>query len=100
MKSTTKEKEATTATAPAPERGIHTEHREAAERLIARGRQHGYVKQEDLLRALPDAEPTENEVPLLALDDNNVEIHEADRSPTSPQVKDEEEETEELQRED
>src|SRR5881409_1364261 len=100
MKSTTKEKEATTATAPAPERGIHPEHREAAERLIARGRQHGYVTQEDILRALPDAEPTEIEELLLALDDNNVEILEAERSPTWAQVKDEEEETEEMQRED
>src|SRR6266540_3906051 len=34
-------KETTTTTAPAPERGIHPEHREAAERLIARGRQQG-----------------------------------------------------------
>ena len=41
MKSSTKE--TTTTTAPAPERGIHPEHREAAERLIARGRQQGYV---------------------------------------------------------
>ena len=99
MKSTTKEQSATTA-APAPERGIHPEHREAAERLIARGRQQGYVTQEDILRALPDAEPTEIEELLLALDDNNVEILEAERSPTWAQVKDEEEETEEMQRED
>jgi len=99
MKSTTKEQSATT-TAPAPERGIHPEHREAAERLIARGRQQGYVTQEDILRAIPDAEPTEIEELLLALDDNNVEILEAERSPTWAQVKDEEEETEEMQRED
>src|SRR5216117_2430051 len=100
MKSTTKEKEATTATAPAPERGIHPEHREAAERLIARGRQQGYVTQEDIVRAIPDAEPGEVEELLTTLDDNNVEILEAERSPTWAQVKEEEEETEELQRED
>jgi RNA polymerase primary sigma factor len=100
MKSTTKEKEATTATAPAPERGIHPEHREAAERLIARGRQQGYVTQEDIVRAIPDAEPGEVEELLTTLDDNNVEILEAERSPTWAQVKEEEEEAEELQRED
>jgi RNA polymerase primary sigma factor len=99
MKSTTKEKEATTA-APAPERGIHPEHREAAERLIARGRQQGYVTQEDIVRAIPDAEPGEVEELLTTLDDNNVEILEAERSPTWAQVKEEEEEAEELQRED
>ena len=58
MKSTTKIKASTTATTAAPEqRGIHPEHREAAERLIARGRQQGYVTQEDIVRAIPDAEP-------------------------------------------
>jgi RNA polymerase primary sigma factor len=98
MKSTTKEQ--TTTTAPAPERGIHPEHREAAERLIARGRQQGYVTQEDILRALPDAEPGEVEELLTTLDDNSVEILEAERSPTWAQVKEEEEEAEELQRED
>src|ERR671931_1968719 len=100
MKSSTKEKEGTTATAPAPERGIHPEHREAAERLIARGRQQGYVTQEDIVRAIPDAEPGEVEELLTTLDDNNVEILEAERSPTWAQVKEEEEETEEMQRED
>jgi RNA polymerase primary sigma factor len=100
MKSSTKEKESTTATAPAPERGIHPEHREAAERLIARGRQQGYVTQEDIVRAIPDAEPGEVEELLTTLDDNNVEILEAERSPTWAQVKEEEEETEEMQRED
>src|SRR5204862_24811 len=69
MKSTTKEKEATTAAAPAPERGIHPEHREAAERLIARGRQQGYVTQEDIVRAIPDAEPGEVEELLTTLGD-------------------------------
>src|SRR5256712_2476117 len=98
MKSSTKE--TTTTTAPAPERGIHPEHREAAERLIARGRQQGYVTQEDIVRAIPDAEPGEVEELLTTLDDNNVEILEAERSPTWAQVKEEEEETEELQRED
>ncbi|MEK6619729.1 MAG: RNA polymerase sigma factor RpoD, partial [Chloroflexota bacterium] len=37
---------------------------------------------------------------LLTLDDNNIEILEAERGPTWAQVKDEEEETEEMQRED
>ncbi|HYO45431.1 MAG TPA: RNA polymerase sigma factor RpoD [Gemmatimonadota bacterium] len=101
MKSSTKIKETTTATPAAPEqRGIHPEHREAAERLIARGRQQGYVTQEDIVRAIPDAEPGEIEELLTTLDDNNVEILEAERSPTWAQVKEEEEETEELQRED
>ncbi len=101
MKSSTKIKETTTATPAAPEqRGIHPEHREAAERLIARGRQQGYVTQEDIVRAIPDAEPGEIEELLTTLDDNNVEILEAERSPTWAQVKEEEEEAEELQRED
>ena len=95
----TKEKE--TEKAAVPERtGIHPEHKEQAERLLARGRQQGYVTQEDIVRAIPDAEPGEVEELLLALDDNNVEILEADRGPNWSQVKEEEEETEELQRED
>src|SRR2546430_1763026 len=101
MKSSTKIKESTTGTGAAPEqRGINPEHREAADRLIARGRQQGYVTQEDIVRAIPDAEPGEVEELLTTLDDNNVEILEAERSPTWAQVKEEEEETEELQRED
>jgi len=87
--------------AAAPERtGIHPEHKEQAERLLARGRQQGYVTQEDVVRAIPDAEPGEIEELLLALDDNNVEILEAERGPNWSQVKEEEEETEEMQRED
>ncbi len=98
MKATTKEKEAEKAV---PERtGIHPEHKEQAERLLARGRQQGYVTQEDIVRAIPDAEPGEIEELLLALDDNNVEILEAERGPNWAQVKEEEEEAEELQRED
>ncbi len=98
MKTTTKEKETEKA---APERtGIHPEHKEQAERLLARGRQQGYVTQEDIVRAMPDAEPGEVEELLLALDDNNVEILEAERGPNWAQVKEEEEETEEMQRED
>jgi RNA polymerase primary sigma factor len=98
MKATTKEKETEKA---APERtGIHPEHKEQAERLLARGRQQGYVTQEDIVRAIPDAEPGEIEELLLALDDNNVEILEAERGPNWAQVKEEEEEAEELQRED
>src|SRR6266700_6483496 len=101
MKSSTKLKETTTATAATPEqRGIHPEHKEQAERLLARGRQQGYVTQEDIVRAIPDAEPGEIEELLLALDDNNVEILEAERGPNWAQVKEEEEEAEELQRED
>ncbi len=85
----------------APERtGIHPEHKEQAERLLARGRQQGYVTQEDIVRAIPDAEPGEVEELLIALDDNNVEILEAERGPNWSQVKEEEEEAEELQRED
>ena len=99
MKATTKEKE--TEKAAVPERtGIHPEHKEQAERLLARGRQQGYVTQEDIVRAIPDAEPGEVEELLLALDDNNVEILEAERGPNWSQVKEEEEEAEELQRED
>ena len=95
----TKEKE--TEKAAVPERtGIHPEHKEQAERLLARGRQQGYVTQEDIVRAIPDAEPGEVEELLLALDDNNVEILEAERGPNWSQVKEEEEETGELQRED
>jgi RNA polymerase primary sigma factor len=87
--------------AAVPERtGIHPEHKEQAERLVARGRQQGYVTQEDIVRAMPDAEPGEVEELLLALDDNNVEILEAERGPNISQVREEEEETEEMQRED
>src|SRR5262249_12015216 len=53
-----------------------------------------------IARALPDADAPEIEEILLALDDNNVEILEAERGPTWAQVKEEEEETEEMQRED
>ena len=79
---------------------IHPEHREHAERLLARGRQQGYVTQEDIAKAIPDADPAEIEELLITLDDNNVEILEAERGPNWSQVKEEEEETEELQRED
>src|SRR5712692_6065213 len=98
-KTATKEKES--AKAATPERvGIHPEHREQAERLVARGKQQGYLTQEDIARGLPDAEAGEIEELLVTLDDNNVEILEADRGPTWHQVKEEEEETEEAQRED
>src|SRR5687767_10251328 len=96
-----KVKEKETEKAAVPERtGIHPEHKEQAERLLARGRQQGYVTQEDIVRAIPDAEPGEVEELLTLLDDNNVEILEAERGPNWSQVKEEEEETEELQRED
>ena len=98
-KTATKDKES--AKPATPERvGIHPEHREAAEKLIARGKQQGYLTQEDIARGIPDAEAGEIEELLVTLDDNNVEILEADRGPTWHQVKEEEEETEEAQRED
>ena len=98
-KTATKEKES--AKPATPERvGIHPEHREAAEKLIARGKQQGYLTQEDVARGIPDAEAGEIEELLVTLDDNNVEILEADRGPTWHQVKEEEEATEEAQRED
>jgi RNA polymerase primary sigma factor len=99
LKTAGKEKEDQKATV-AERTGIHPEHKEQAERLLARGRQQGYVTQEDIVRAMPDAEPGEIEELLLALDDNNVEILEAERGPNWAQVKEEEEEAEELQRED
>ncbi|TMB98719.1 MAG: toprim domain-containing protein, partial [Chloroflexi bacterium] len=68
--------------------------------VLHSSRQQGYVTQEDIVRAMPDAEPGEVEELLLALDDNNVEILEAERGPNWAQVKEEEEEAEELQRED
>src|SRR6266536_2229908 len=99
-KTAIKEKD-TNAKTVTPERtGIHPEHREQAERLLARGKQQGYLTQEDIARGLPDAEPGEFEELLTILDDNNVEILEAERGPTWHQVKEEEEEAEELQRED
>jgi len=96
----TKEKETAAATKPPERVGIHPEHKEQAEKLLARGKQQGYVTQEDIVRAIPDAEPGELEELLVTLDDNNVEILEAERGPNWAQVKEEEEETEELQRED
>jgi RNA polymerase primary sigma factor len=84
-----------------PERtGIHPEHKEAADRLLLKGRQQGYLTQEEIARAMPDADASELEELLLVLDDNNVEILEAERGPTWSQVKEEEDETEEMQRED
>ena len=96
-KTATKEKDA----AKPPERaGITAEHREHAEKALAKGKQQGYLTQEDVARAIPEAEPGEIEELLTILDDNNVEILEAERGPTFSQVKEEEDETEELQRED
>jgi len=99
-KTATKEKESASKTATPERVGIHPEHREAAEKLIARGKQQGYLTQEDIARGIPDAEAGEIEELLVTLDDNNVEILEADRGPSYHQVKEEEEETEEAQRED
>jgi len=99
-KSATKEKDSGTKATVAERTGIHPEHREQAEKLLAKGKQQGYVTQEDLGRAIPDAEPGEIEELLVTLDDNNIEILEAERGPNWSQVKEEEEEAEELQRED
>src|SRR3981081_2125829 len=97
-KTATKEKES--AKPATPERvGIHPEHREAAEKLIARGKQQGYLTQEDIARGIPDAKAGEREEPLVTLAATDVKILEADRGPTWPQVKEEEEETEEAKRE-
>ena len=96
-KTATKEKEAVR---PPERTGITPEHREHAEKALAKGKQQGYLTQEDVARAIPDAEPGEVEELLTLLDDNNVEILEAERGPNWSQVKEEEEETEELQRED
>src|SRR3990170_8506667 len=79
---------------------IHAEHRDAADRLLAKGRQQGYLTQDEIARALPDADAAEIEEILVSLDDNNIEILEAERGPSLSQVREEEEETEELQRED
>ena len=99
-KSVTKEKDTGSKATVAERTGIHPEHREQAEKLLAKGKQQGYVTQEDLVRAIPDAEPGELEELLVTLDDNNVEILEAERGPNWSQVKEEEEEAEEMQRED
>jgi len=79
---------------------IHPEHKDAADRLLAKGKQQGYLTQDEIARALPDADAAEIEEVLVSLDDNNVEILEAERGPTWSQVKEEEDETEEMQRED
>ena len=79
---------------------IHPEHRDAADRLLAKGRQQGYLTQDEIARALPDADAAEIEEILVSLDDNNVEILEAERGPSLSQVREEEDEAEELQRED
>jgi RNA polymerase primary sigma factor len=79
---------------------IHPEHRDAADRLLAKGRQQGYLTQDEIARALPDADAAELEEILVSLDDNNVEILEAERGPSLSQVREEEDETEEMQRED
>ncbi|HET8567363.1 MAG TPA: RNA polymerase sigma factor RpoD [Candidatus Limnocylindria bacterium] len=106
MATTTKTREREKEKAAAPtlkERtgsAITPEHKDQADRLVARGRQQGYLTQEDIARALPDADAAEIEEILITLDDNTVEILEAERGHTWSQVKEEEEEAEELQRED
>ncbi len=75
------------------------EQRESVVRLLARGREQGYVAQEDILRALPDPDPGEMDELLLSLDDLGVEVLE-DRGPDWSALKAEEEEAEELARED
>ena len=63
-KTATKDKES--AKPATPERvGIHPEHKEQAERLVARGKQQGYLTQEDIARGIPDAEAGEIEELLV-----------------------------------
>jgi len=75
------------------------EQRESVTRLLAKGREQGYLAQEDLVRSLPDPEPGEMDELLQAVDDLGIEILE-DRGPDWSALKAEEEEAEELSRED
>jgi RNA polymerase primary sigma factor len=75
------------------------EPRESVTRLLARGREQGYLAQEDLVRALPDPEPGELDELLQTVDDLGIEVLE-DRGPDWSALKAEEEEAEELSRED
>ena len=75
------------------------EQRESVTRLLARGREQGYLAQDDLVRALPDPEPGEMDDLLQTIDDLGIEILE-DRGPDWAALKAEEEQAEELSRED
>ncbi len=75
------------------------EQRESVVRLLAKGREQGYLAQEDLVRALPDPEAGEMDDLLQAVDDLGIEILE-DHGPDWSALKAEEEEAEELSHED
>jgi RNA polymerase primary sigma factor len=75
------------------------EQRESVVRLLAKGKEQGYIAQDEILRALPDPEPGEMDELLLAVDDLGIEILE-ERGPDWSALKAEEEEAEELSRED
>jgi RNA polymerase primary sigma factor len=75
------------------------EQRESVVRLLAKGKEQGYISQDEILRALPDPEPGEMDELLLAVDDLGIEILE-ERGPDWSALKAEEEEAEELSRED
>ena len=75
------------------------EQRESVVRLLAKGREQGYLAQEDLVRALPDPEPGEMDELLQTVDDLGIELLE-EHGPDWSALKAEEEEAEELSRED
>jgi RNA polymerase primary sigma factor len=75
------------------------EQRESVVRLLAKGKDQGYISQEEIIRALPDPEPGEMDDLLQAADDIGIEILE-ERGPDWSALKAEEEEAEELSRED
>jgi len=75
------------------------EQRETVVRLLAKGREQGYLAQEDLVRALPDPEPGEMDELLQTVDDLGIELLE-EHGPDWTALKAEEAEAEELSRED
>ena len=85
--------------APVPEVAAPREPRESVTRLLAKGREQGYLAQEDLVRALPDPEPGEMDELLQTVDDLGIELLE-EHGPDWSALKAEEEEAEELSRED
>jgi len=85
--------------APVPEVAAPREPRESVTRLLAKGREQGYLAQEDLVRALPDPEPGEMDELLQTVDDLGIELLE-EHGPDWSALKAEEDEAEELSRED
>ncbi len=75
------------------------EQRESVVRLLAKGKEQGYLSQDEIVRALPDPELGEMDELLLAADDMGIEVLE-ERGPDWSALKAEEEEAEELSRED